>query len=447
MGLCNTNGYKNEKKIEEQGGELTAEQMRYIMNQMETSLCRIIINNNSYGSGFFCFLPFPDNLNLLKVLITNHHVLGENDLLPGKEIIIRLNGDKISKTIKITESRRIYTSPLFDVTIVEIQPYDNIEEYSFMKIDENIFTENYINEYKMENIYLIHYPKGNIAKHSGGVIKSMSEDNKYNIGHLCSTTEGSSGCPILLQKNYKIIGVHKGASEYQNYNVGTLLKGPIEEFIKKFEVYLVAKKSEKRPVEPLKIIEWQMKYTVVNVRIFGKYNNLFVSGFFCKIPINNKMLPVLITSSNFKDEITDLNVFINDTIICKINIVDHTRVIYRIECLYIIEIKPEDNLDISTFEEVSKEILINQDSRELVNKKIYIIMYLENKISYDFGKITHEGYLGRYILYFIETGWGSGGAPIFDKETNKILGIHLGKYPEDEQIKVGILFSEILKEI
>ena len=57
--------------------------------------------------------------------------------------------------------------------------------------------------------------------------------NKYNIIHICSTDNGSSGSPILNLKNNKVIGIHKGTPDYtKNFNYGTLLKYPLNGFIK-----------------------------------------------------------------------------------------------------------------------------------------------------------------------------------------------------------------------
>ena len=49
----------------------------------------------------------------------------------------------------------------------------------------------------------------------------------------CNTDSGSSGSPILLLKNNKVIGVHYGAPKHNKYfNFGTLLKKPLLEYIK-----------------------------------------------------------------------------------------------------------------------------------------------------------------------------------------------------------------------
>ena len=53
--------------------------------------------------------------------------------------------------------------------------------------------------------------------------------------HTCSTEFGSSGSPILLLSNYRVIGVHKRKTPF-NFNEGAFIKYPIEEFKKKYPV-------------------------------------------------------------------------------------------------------------------------------------------------------------------------------------------------------------------
>ena len=68
--------------------------------------------------------------------------------------------------------------------------------------------------------------------HSLGLIKHINKEN-YTIRHSCDSCGGSSGAPIINMINYQVIGIHKGGGEEnKNYNLGTFLKGPTEEFIK-----------------------------------------------------------------------------------------------------------------------------------------------------------------------------------------------------------------------
>ena len=59
-----------------------------ILSQMENCICKID-QNGKKGTGFFCKIPFPDNNNLLNVLITNYHILNQNDIENNK--VIKLN--------------------------------------------------------------------------------------------------------------------------------------------------------------------------------------------------------------------------------------------------------------------------------------------------------------------------------------------------------------------
>lgn len=68
-------------------------------------------------------------------------------------------------------------------------------------------------------MYIIQYPEGNAAVSYG----LLNKIDKYEIQHLCSTKNGSSGSPILYLKTKKVIGIHKNASKKDNFNGGTLL--------------------------------------------------------------------------------------------------------------------------------------------------------------------------------------------------------------------------------
>ena len=245
--------------------------MKYIIKQMETCMCKII-SNNSYGTGFFCLIPFPDYENSLPVLITNNHVLEEKDIEEGKKIQFTLKNDKFNYTIFINNNRKVYTNiKPFDITIIEIKKTDeNIKINSFLEIDEEIYNTTTYHIYNQISVYLIHYPNGENMEYSPGVIKNISQDN-YKIEHLCSTEKGSSGSPIINLFNYKVIGVHKGAKESDgNWNFGTLLKGPILEFNKMFK----NDNKEKIHVRTFKIINYEKLEGIDEITIQYKKNKM-----------------------------------------------------------------------------------------------------------------------------------------------------------------------------
>ena len=230
--------------------------LKIIIKQIETSICKIRCQDGGNGTGFFCIIPFPDKFHQIPVLMTNHHVISEDDLGKNNKIKFTINNDKLSFEITIDDFRKIYTNKSYDVTIIEIKENDNLDMNSFLEIDDQIFNDNPNDIYRGKTIYLIGYPKGGKPKNANGLIKDINE-NTYDIRHFCRSEPGSSGCPILNLNNNRVIGIHKGAAKKgQNWNLGTLLKEPIKDFKdkninnkdNKYNEYNCVKKVEKKVV-------------------------------------------------------------------------------------------------------------------------------------------------------------------------------------------------------
>ena len=71
--------------------------------------------------------------------------------------------------------------------------------------------------------------------------------NNNEINHKCCTEKGSSGSPILNLSNNKVIGIHKSHSINHNFNVGSLLKYPILNFINKNNSIKILKQTNSIP--------------------------------------------------------------------------------------------------------------------------------------------------------------------------------------------------------
>ena len=223
--------YIKEKELPNMPKSAPLEVLENLIPLMKTHICRIECKDGGHGTGFFCNIPYGWN-SFIKVLMTNNHVLDKDDILPNKTIKFSINDGKKEYKIEIDNSRKTYTNKEYDVTIIEIKENDNLDQNSFFDIDKQIFNENAIEKYANKQIYLLHYPKGERMEYSMGVIKGICEDN-YNIQHLCDSSGGSSGAPIINRTNYQVLGIHKGgAKSGNNFNVGTLLKEPIEMFNK-----------------------------------------------------------------------------------------------------------------------------------------------------------------------------------------------------------------------
>ena len=222
--------YIKEKEITNQAQAMDPEELITLLDLIKTHVCKIYCKDSGHGTGFFCYIPIGPS-NFLTTLMTNYHVLNINDIQPGQIINFTIDNDEKEYKILIDNDRKTYTNESYDVTIIEIKEDDEIDKKSFFKLDEEIFKKTSSKIFQNCQIYLLHYPHGTKIKISPGVIKNIIEDGDcQTIYHLCDTSTGSSGCPIINKTNFQVIGIHKGASKEDNYNLGTLLKEPVEKF-------------------------------------------------------------------------------------------------------------------------------------------------------------------------------------------------------------------------
>ena len=232
-----------EELIKKQPIPVSLEGTEKILFQMKNCICKIVLENGEIGTGFFCKIPFNDNL--LPVLITNNHIVNKNDLDNNKIIKIMTNYE--IKAIELDNLRKKYTDENIDITIIEIkQNEDGI--YNYLEIDDiiNGNEENIVLEYENESIYILHYPNSELSV-SYGLINDIIDNKKIN--NYCNTSKGSLGSPILSLKTFKVIGIHCGIYSIKNeLNYGTFIKYAIDEFNKynkfKDEISIIYKVNE-----------------------------------------------------------------------------------------------------------------------------------------------------------------------------------------------------------
>ena len=221
----------NEVIIEEAVKPISLEKTRKILKQMESCVCKMYIEGKK-GTGFFMKIPYKNDS--LKVLITNNHVLNDNDIDIGKTITFSLNNDKPIINIKIKENMKRYTNEILDITIIELKDNDNINNFLDLdeKIKERINSENnedetqYNNLFMNQSIYILSYIDQIYSSY--GLLTKISGDT---INHKCSTEEGASGSPILSLESNSVIGVHRSGTKYNlNINYGTLILKSLIEF-------------------------------------------------------------------------------------------------------------------------------------------------------------------------------------------------------------------------
>ena len=214
----------DENMIKNSPAPIDIEGTKVILKQMMNCICKIKINQ-LHGTGFFCKIPFKNNS--INVLMTNYHIINDKYYKSSKELNLLLNDDSQVKTINLEIDRETYFNKDYDITIIELKENDNIS--NFLELDDNLFKKESKVYYNNISIYIPQYFLGVKASVSYGLSTVI---DKYEIKHLCSTEHGSSGSPILNLMNKKVIGIHKQGAK--DFNVGTLLKFPLEDFLKIF---------------------------------------------------------------------------------------------------------------------------------------------------------------------------------------------------------------------
>lgn len=251
---------KLEKYIASSPEPLTIEATSKIIEQMKKCVCHIKYNGKD-GTGFFIKIPY--NSAILTVLFTNNHIIDENDLQKSKLITLYINNRNIEKNILINENRFFYTNKILDASIIEIiEKEDQIEDFlelddnikSCLEMDENKISGYLTNAYSNKSIYILNYQEGQDIKVSYG---PSPEFSITKIRHKCSTKEGSSGSPILLSSNQKVIGIHYGTRINRLFNEGTIIIFPIINFYQDIQKNFIKVKEDKTK----------------NQDVFNNYNN------------------------------------------------------------------------------------------------------------------------------------------------------------------------------
>ena len=216
---------------------ITIKQTEEILKQMKQSICKI--KGKLIGTGFFCYINYK-NKNM-PCLMTNYHVLDDNFINQNKKIEISMNDNEINEEILIEEKDILYLSPKNEYDMIIIKMKKEEKYIYYLNLDDKLFNKNPEKGY--ESIYILHYPIGLNASVSYGKGIKIS-DNNIDLVHKCNTLNGSSGGPILNLTTNKVIGIHKGFIQKtnKNFNIGTLLKFPLNELnVKKNEISIEVK--------------------------------------------------------------------------------------------------------------------------------------------------------------------------------------------------------------
>ena len=230
-----------ENKLKNSIEPVNIEGTKKILDQLMKYICKMKVNGG-FGTGFFCKIPIQKEA--LKVFITNYNILNEKYLEENKKLNLSLNDEKDTFQLDLGIKRVTYFNKNFNIALIELKEKDNIKNY--LELDNDLFQDNVESNYWNKSIYVLHYLKRKNANISYGKINNI--DN-YNINHNCSIDEYSSGSPILNLQSMKVIGIHKEDSI--NFNIGTLLKFPLKDFIDKKRKMIIINKSEYKIIKEL----------------------------------------------------------------------------------------------------------------------------------------------------------------------------------------------------
>ena len=193
-----------------------------IASSINKCICKINIQNKTgikKCTGFFCHIPEKS----IRLLITNSHNIDEHYLNKENKLIYNEMENELIKEINLKKDRYKLIDKQFDFTIIEILQEDNIN--NFLVINDEFYKKN-------DQIFAYHNVKREKLKLSlGKIIEKGKNYLKYEIG----LKEGSSGSPIILMKNLKVVGLHK-AFLNDNSNNKLNLGIPIEFIIDKINM-------------------------------------------------------------------------------------------------------------------------------------------------------------------------------------------------------------------
>ena len=284
MGCCESTSKKHQD-IYEDNAKITNEDNAIadaykikgiILSEIEKCVCKIIRKTKT-GSGFFCEVPEKN----IKLLITNNHVIDEIYLEQGNKIAFTIseNEKEIYGEIDLEKERFKLTNKELDFTIIEILNEDNIKKFLQInneqyKPDDELFSYQYAGGVKLGFSF-------------GKLLKKKAYALIYDVG----TKGGSSGSPILLIRNKKVIGLHKGAIISENIKEKINKGTPIDVIINQISyikcIYEITDYNENQIINNTDGIEFNKEVeSKIKILNNGKKENIIFKKKFDKIGMN-----------------------------------------------------------------------------------------------------------------------------------------------------------------
>ena len=188
--------------------------------------------SNGIGSGFF--IKLERNKKPFYCLMTNQHVITPEMIQNKESIAIYYIKEKLTLILELNKEERIiyyFKEKLnLDIILIEIIPKkDNIKESYFLSpyID---YKELDPFQFKGKKIQITQFPKGSELSYSDGKILNILINNINMFFHDSDTKKGSSGSPIVLSGDEKVLAIYKAGNEKEKKNAGIFIKKVVELF-------------------------------------------------------------------------------------------------------------------------------------------------------------------------------------------------------------------------
>ena len=205
------------------------------------------------------------------------------------------------------------------------------------------------------------------------------------------------------------------------------------------------------PYESTKKILDQMAKNICKINIDGKRG----TGFFTKIPIDDKLIPVFMTNyhvidKEYLDSKNEIKVDLYNDESKIINI--KNKVIYYNKEYDVVVVEIDEKKDGKyDYLALDDNILKKNKIDDYIGKSIYIIQYpsyQENQqlsVSYGIIKNRFDDEEEYNFRHYCSTEYGSSGSPILNIYNNKIIGIHKQRH-EKNNYNIGSFLYYSIKE-
>ena len=137
-------------------------------------------------------------------------------------ILVLFNIENNSINIKLDKNERYiktFIDKKIDATLIQITSKDNIYKDYFLEPELGYDYNNLVGK----EIFIPQFPGFQQLKNSRGIIKNLNYNSPNEFIHLAKTQKGSSGSPIFLKGNKKVIGIHKEGDPIIQENYGDFI--------------------------------------------------------------------------------------------------------------------------------------------------------------------------------------------------------------------------------